>query len=124
MFFILIFAVCFSFVFIVYMLLINPKVFSFSNRFKEEQATPNAYKEAPEGYYWRKGALEAENATQELHSNLRLLEYLMVMEFTVNPIPIKSLDEVKRFKDYQQLKTEVENRVLKLLNISPNPTRS
>ena len=52
----------------------------------------------------------------ELQNNLRLLEYLMTMEHNVNVGTFKTLEEVKRFREYKNLKTDVEKRILKIVD--------
>jgi len=116
MFLVLILFICFIFIMIVFNLLKSPKLFPRVKSFNgmpaslESEIYPSVYKAYEE--IERRDDLEL-----ELQNNLRLLEYLMTMEFNVNNSTFKSIEEVKRFKDYQKLKGDVEKRILNIVNV-------
>ena len=116
MFLILILFICLICIMIVFNLLKSPKLFSKRNSLGIE-TTSIQDETSSRNYSNYIEEEQTENLELEFQSNLRLLEYLMTMEFNVNTTTFKSLDDVKRFKDYHKLRTDVQKRILNIVDI-------
>ena len=122
MFLVLILFICLVFIMVVLTLLkkltLFPKVDSFGSvdtPLKDEDASSRVY-----DIYDR--VEQTDTLELELQNNLRLLEYLMTMELNLNSATFKSIEDVKRFKDYQSLKSDVEKRILNIVNVKDAST--
>ena len=122
MFLVLILFICLVFIMVVLTLLkkltLFPKVDSFGSvdtPLKDEDASSRVY-----DIYDR--VEQTDTLELELQNNLRLLEYLMTMELNLNSAAFKSIEDVKRFKDYQSLKSDVEKRILNIVNVKDAST--
>jgi len=116
MFLVLILFICLVFIMVVVTLLKKLKLFPKTDSFSSAD-TPLNDEDAPSRVYDIYDQVEQTDTLElELQNNLRLLEYLMTMELNLNSATFKSIEDVKRFKDYQSLKSDVEKRILNIVN--------